>query len=203
MKGSAAAPSERVIKRYENRKLYDPQARRHVTLDGLARLVARGEDVTVVDQKTGEDLTTVVLAQAMFEGVKQRSVTIPRQVLARLIRLAAAPTAAAWTEWSGPQEVAQRARQEAERIASGLLNRGRLSLDEALALRQEIAGSLQRLVSEAQNGLEGRVRRLLERSQKAQGVNPSLHALTDRLSSFEALLEPPPAKRARPRRRKR
>jgi polyhydroxyalkanoate synthesis repressor PhaR len=188
VKGTAAG--ERVIKRYENRKLYDPQARRHVTLEGLAGLVARGEDVRVVDQKTGEDLTTVTLAQVVLEGVKQGSVSIPGQVLARLIRLAAAPTAA-WADWKGPQEVAQRARQDAERIASGLVNRGRLTLDEALALRQEIAGSVQRLVTEAQSGLEGRVRGLLERGEGTPGVSPTLRALKGKLTSFEALLEPP------------
>jgi polyhydroxyalkanoate synthesis repressor PhaR len=193
-----AAPGERLIKRYENRKLYDPQARRYVTLEGLAGLVARGEDVRVVDQKTGQDLTTMVLVQAMLEGVKQRSVVIPRQVVSRLIRLAAGPTAA-WAGWTAPQEVAQRARQEAERIASQLVHRGRLSLDEAQALRQEIAGSVQRLVAEAQSGLESRVRGLLEGGRP--GVGPSLSTLKDRLTSFEALLEPP-APRGRARRRK-
>jgi polyhydroxyalkanoate synthesis repressor PhaR len=191
VKAAQGAPAERVIKRYDNRKLYDPQARRYVTLDGLAALVARGEDVRVVDQKTGEDLTTTVLAQVMLEGVKQRSVTVPRQVLARIIRLAAAPSVA-WGEWKGPHDVAQRARQEAERIAGGLMSRGRLTLDEALSLRQEIAGSVHRLVAEAQTGLEGRVRGLLE--QHDGGVNPSLKVLKGRLSSFEALLEPAPPK---------
>ena len=48
------------------------------------------------------------------------------------------------------------------------MNRGRLTLDEALALRQEIAGSVQRLVSEAQSGLEGRVRGLLEAARSVR-----------------------------------
>lgn len=202
MKGKPRpAAGERIIKRYDNRKLYDAQARRHVTLEGLAALVARGEDVRVVGQKSGEDLTTVVLAQVVLEGIRQGSATIPRQVLSRLIRAAAAP-AAAWAEWKGPQEVAQQARQEAERIASGLLNRGRLSLDEALALRQEIAGSVQRLVADAQGGLEARMRGLLERSERERGLNPSLRALKEKLSLFEALLEPPRATRGRTARRK-
>ena len=62
------AAGERVIKRYENRKLYDPQARRYVTLEGLGELVARGEDVRVVDQKTGEDLTTVTWPRWCWRG---------------------------------------------------------------------------------------------------------------------------------------
>ncbi len=85
-----------------------------------------------------------------------------------------------------------RARHEAERIVSGLVARGRLTLDEALALRQDIAGSAQRLVAEAQAGVQARLRRLLEDGQ-GQGVAPALQALKERLSTFEALLAAPRA----------
>jgi len=182
---------ERVIKRYGNRKLYDPEARRYVTLPDLARMVGRGQEVRVVDQKTGEDLTSMVLAQVIQEALKQRTASIPQQVLTRLIRLGAAP-ASAWREWTG-HDGAVKARQEAERIVGGLVSRGRLTLDEALALRQEITGSVQRLVSEAQSGLEGRLRSLVERSEKEQGVSPALSVLKERLMTFEALLSPAPS----------
>ena len=79
---------------------------------------------------------------------------------------------------------------------SGLVTRGRLTLDEALALRQDIAASVQRLVTEAQAGVQTRLRRLLE-TEKDQGVTPALQALKERLSTFEGLLPPPraPARR--------
>ena len=64
-------PRPRSIRRYGNRKLYDAAARRYVTLEDVARLVADGHEVEVVDQKTGEDLTSLTLAQVILEGVKQ------------------------------------------------------------------------------------------------------------------------------------
>jgi polyhydroxyalkanoate synthesis repressor PhaR len=197
---------ERVIKRYDNRKLYDPEARRYVTLDDLARMIGGGLDLRVVDQRTGDDLTTVVLAQVMLEGLKQRTASIPHQVLSRLIRLGhtasmatgARGKAGSWAEWTGPSEAAARAKEEAERIVSGLLSRGRLTLDEALALRQEMAGSVQRIVQDAQHGLESRLRGLMERSENEHGVNPALLALKTRLLTFENLLAPaPPSRGAR------
>src|SRR4029078_8114357 len=100
------------------------------------------------EQRTGEDITTVVLAQVVLEGIKQRTAHIPHQVLSRLIRLGSSRTGGI-AEWSDPQEPPARARHEAERIVSGLVQRGRLTLDEALALRQDIAGSAQRLLGEA------------------------------------------------------
>jgi polyhydroxyalkanoate synthesis repressor PhaR len=184
-------PPERLIRRYENRKLYDVHARRYVTLDDLARLVAEGTEVRAVDQRTGEDITTVVLAQMVLEGIKQRTASIPHQVLSRLIRLGNGK-GGGMAEWLGPQEAAARARHEAERIVSGLVARGRLTLDEALSLRQEFAASAQRLVAEAQASLQARLRRLLERD-KGAAVNPALRTLKDRLANFEAVLAPPRA----------
>ena len=202
MKAGRAQPAERVIRRYENRKLYDAQARRYVTLEDLARLVGSGAEVRAVDQRTGEDITTIVLAQVVLEGLRERTASIPHQVLTRLIRLGSGK-GGGFAEWLDPQEASARARREAERIVSGLVARGRLTLDEALALRQEITGSVQRLVAEAHAGLHGRLRRLLE-SDKDHAVSPALQALNERLSTFEALLLPPsvPARRRSTRARK-
>jgi polyhydroxyalkanoate synthesis repressor PhaR len=198
-----AAPSrERLIKRYGNRKLYDPAARKYVTLDGLATMIGRGDEVKVVDQATGHDLTSVVLAQVILEGQKQRTASIPQQVLARLIRLGRGP-AAAWADWLAPHDAAARARQEAERIVSGLVSRGRLTLDEALTLRQEIVGSVQRLVTEAQSSLEKHLRGLLDRSAGELGVSPALQALKDRLLSFGSLLPKGQAAAVTPKRARR
>ena len=195
MKAATPHQAERTIRRYDNRKLYDAQARRYVTLDGLARLVGAGDEVRVVDQKTGEDITTVVLAQVVLEGIKQRTATIPHQVLSRLIRLGSGP-AGAFTEWLDPHEASTRARHEAERIVSGLVTRGRLTLDEALALRQDIAAAAQRLVAEAQAGVQARLRRMLD-TDKTDPITPAMQALKERLSTFEGWLAPPraPARR--------
>jgi polyhydroxyalkanoate synthesis repressor PhaR len=198
-KKTSPAPAPRLIKRYDNRKLYDAADRRYVTLEHLAGMVARGEDVRVVDQKSGDDLTNVVFTQVILERMKQRTADVPRQVLARLIRLgsAAAPSLAGWV---GPHEAAARARDEAEKIVSRMIGRGRLSLEEALALRQEIAHSVHRIVAEAQQGLESRIRGLLERPDK-DGLHPSLQTLKERLLALESYLVEPPPRRNGGRRR--
>lgn len=188
---------ERVIKRYDNRKLYDPETRRYVTLNDLAALIASGMEVKVLDQRTGEDLTATVLAQVILEGIKDETASIPRQVLSRLIRLGARGLER-WGRWMGPQEAAARARGEAERIVEGLISRGRLGLEDALSLRQDITSTVQRLVAEAQQGLEERMRALLDLSEREDGVNPALQSLKDKLLAFEAYLEDEkPARRGR------
>lgn len=60
----------RVIKRYANRKLYDTRESRYVTLQQIAKLVREGEEVTIIDNTTKEDLTHVTLAQIIYEEEK-------------------------------------------------------------------------------------------------------------------------------------
>jgi len=186
----------RTIKRYGNRKLYDPASGRYVTLSELAALVAGGQELEVLDQKTGDDLTNLTLAQALLDGVRQGASRLPRQVLTRLIRIAAAPKALG-SEWPGPEEVAGRARSEAERLVAGLLGRGRLSLDDAVALRHELGQLVQRLVSDAQSGVESRLRGLLARGEEA--AERSLGALRGRIETYiepkEPKAKPRPARR--------
>ncbi len=188
--------SERVIKRYENRKLYDAETRRYVTLGDLAGMVARGLEVRVLDQRTGDDITPAMLAQVILEGIKERTASIPGQVLSRLIRMGVRG-AERFGRWPGPQEAAARARTEAERIVEGLMSRGRLTLEEALGLRQDIASTVHRLVTEAQRGLEERIRGLLDVTEREGGVNPALSLFKERLLAFEAYLDDTPRRRGR------
>ena len=72
----------RVIKRYANRKLYDTQHSCYVTLEQIAQMIRDGEDVRIIDNNSKEDLTSVTLAQIIFEEEKKR----------RLLRLIAIST---------------------------------------------------------------------------------------------------------------
>jgi polyhydroxyalkanoate synthesis repressor PhaR len=56
-----------IIKKYANRRLYNTGTSTYVTLEDLAEMVKRGEDFTVQDAKSGEDITHPVLTQIIFE----------------------------------------------------------------------------------------------------------------------------------------
>src|SRR6186713_2345053 len=76
----------RVIKRYANRKLYDTQHSRYVTLDQIAAMIRTGDDVKIVDNKTKEDLTSVTLAQIIFEEEKKQKSFLPLQAMRNIIQ---------------------------------------------------------------------------------------------------------------------
>lgn len=75
----------RIIKKYANRRLYDTSTGRYVNLDDLAEMIRKGEEIQVVDAKTGEDLTRVVLTQIILEDAKGQPTGLPLELLRQLI----------------------------------------------------------------------------------------------------------------------
>ena len=76
----------RLIKRYGNRKLYDTSESRYITLDEIARLVRSGNDVKVIDNENGDDLTAITYAQIILEEEKRRSSLISLGLLRELVQ---------------------------------------------------------------------------------------------------------------------
>lgn len=76
----------RLIKRYGNRKLYDTSESRYITLDEIARLVRSGNDVKVIDNENGDDLTAITFAQIILEEEKKRSSLISLGLLRELVQ---------------------------------------------------------------------------------------------------------------------
>lgn len=78
-------PSVIIIKKYGNRRLYDTAGSRYVNLDDLATLVRKGQEVRVVDAKTGRDLTRVTLTQIITEDAKDKPTGLPLELLRQLV----------------------------------------------------------------------------------------------------------------------
>src|SRR5579884_1089330 len=74
-----------VIRKYENRRLYDTANSRYVNLDEIAQMVRDGADVQVVDAASGEDLTRLVLTQIIVEDVKTPDSGFPLDVLRQMV----------------------------------------------------------------------------------------------------------------------
>jgi polyhydroxyalkanoate synthesis repressor PhaR len=75
-----------VIKRYSNRKLYDTQESRYVTLEEIEEMIRAGKEIAVVDAASGEDLTSVTLAQIILENERNHRATLPTAFLHQLIK---------------------------------------------------------------------------------------------------------------------
>ena len=81
----AERPTPKVIKRYSNRKLYDTDRSKYVTLDEIAKMIKAGEEITIIDNESKEDLTSVTLTQIIYEEEKRES-RMPLGMLRNLIQ---------------------------------------------------------------------------------------------------------------------
>lgn len=77
----------RLIKRYENRKLYDTEERRYICLEEIASLIRKGVNVEVVDNSSGEEITTQTLTQVILEEGKRGRNPLTKDLLHELIRV--------------------------------------------------------------------------------------------------------------------
>lgn len=76
----------RIIRKYENRRLYDTSASKYVNLEQVAELVRSGEEVQVVEAKSGDDVTRQVLTQIIVDGSKEGGGGPPVEFLEDLVR---------------------------------------------------------------------------------------------------------------------
>jgi len=105
-----------VIKRYANRKLYDPQKSQYVTLEELEEMIRAGREIAVTDATTGEDLTAMVLAQIILEKARSRRPSLPTAFLHQLIQYGEAWQDFAVASLKTNLEGIMTSQREAERI---------------------------------------------------------------------------------------
>jgi len=77
----------RLIKRYESRKLYDTEESRYVSLDELAEWIRAGQEIRVLDNASGGDVTAQTLAQIILDEGRRGTVTLPTELLHDLVRV--------------------------------------------------------------------------------------------------------------------
>ncbi|HRQ37103.1 MAG TPA: polyhydroxyalkanoate synthesis regulator DNA-binding domain-containing protein [Chloroflexota bacterium] len=128
----------RVIKRYPNRKLYDTEEKKYITLDGIADLIRQGEEVQVVDHTTDEDLTAVTLSQIIFEQEKRSSGFLPQSVLAGLVQSGGDTVNALRRTLTAPLGMLHHVDEEIEKRLQTLVNRGELAREDAARLRDKL-----------------------------------------------------------------
>jgi len=128
----------RIIKRYENRKLYDTESRRYVSLEEIASLIRQGVDVQVVDNVTDTDITTQTLTQVIFEEGKKGRNPLSKEVLHDVIR------------WSNHlfDDGIQQVRQGLDHLVPESLNKlfGKNASDEVEELKKRVQ-SLEDLIT--------------------------------------------------------
>lgn len=129
------------IKRYPNRKLYNTDTKKYITLDGISDLIRDGVEVEVVDHATGEDLTALTLSQILFEREKKSvSGFLPHSVLTGLVKAGGETLASLRRTLASPLKLLSQVDEEINRRITLLVQREQIDVDEAERWRDLLLG---------------------------------------------------------------
>ncbi len=155
---------ETIIKRYQNRKLYDTAASRYVTLEDIAQMVKRGEEVRILDNRTKKDLTAVTLAQILYEEEKSDRSLLPLATLKKIIS------------------------NRGEAIAD-VVRKGQAAIaevgDRAVEVTKGIGDTMTKPFEELQSKIEGRLNALKDGVAAARDLKNEIGRLEDKIKSLE------------------
>ncbi len=161
-----------LIKRYANRKLYNTETSRYITLRGIAELIESGQEVKVVDNETGEDMTAVTLSQILVD-TERGGRSVPGNLLSEIF----------------------------QRGGDAIVERVRRSVDDAKEDIAELRGNLRELLSQRTNprdwvafgpaDFERMLQRAFERMAQAFDIprRSELREISERLDRLTRLLE--------------
>jgi polyhydroxyalkanoate synthesis repressor PhaR len=157
-----------VIKRYSNRKLYDTQESRYVTLEEIEELIRAGKEISVVDVATGEDLTSVTLAQIILEKERSHRAGLPTSFLHQLIKHGEAWQDFLQTTMRSSLESILASQREADRVFREWASRAGwvASPPETGAPRKSETPSDEESLRQEVAALRGQLRALEERLEK-------------------------------------
>jgi len=185
----------RVIKRYANRKLYDTQHSRYVTLEQISDMIREGDDVQIIDNKTKEDLTSVTLAQIIFEEEKKQKSFLPLQTMRNIIA-------------TGGESISQLVTTAQQRVTDAFHVKKKHGEDGEIVVEPvptETAGpperkptslpefrewvvNTQRTIDEWQKRVDDRIRNVVEGISPFAGVQKDIRELASRIAELETKL---------------
>ena len=168
------------IKKYTNRKMYDTHDKRYVTMAQLSELIKQGEEVMVIDNRTGEDITTAIISQLIGRDNKEKDKAVSSQLLMQLLRKGGG-TLTDYAKkymslWQGAFNMAE---DEVSQLVNRLVKNKEISMSEAGKLKKEIMGYTSSLKSWISERIDKRVGEGLQSMILA--TNDHLKALSDKV----------------------
>ncbi len=119
------------IKRYSNRRLYDPQANRSITINDLVELIKKGKRIRVTDSQSGKDITSRVLAQALVSDMQNwRDTESKIEIMKKLIMEGEGAVDLFKKTYLAGLGAFEMTRSKAEEIVDTLIKKGEVAREE-------------------------------------------------------------------------
>jgi len=182
----------RVIKRYANRKLYDTLESRYVTLDQIAEMIRRKEEVKVIDNNSKDDLTSVTLAQIIFEEEKKQRSFLPLSALRNIIQSGGQSLHGLMSQISESAErvghiFVKEGETEGEQAEGAPAPEGEAVLDPSKMMRSFMDG-VQSAMDDWQKRLDANIHQALDSVSPLAPLQKEIQSLYDRINELEQKL---------------
>ena len=181
----------RTIKKYVNRKLYDTKDKSYITMEGLTELIRSGEEVTVIDNRTKEDITAAVLTQLLAREETVSGDELPTQMLFGLLRKGSGALSDYARKYATfGHSVLTLAEGEIERRVNKLIRERELTARQGRELSNDLKESATQLKNWVGGMIEQRVDDLLDavnlpNRDQVDELNRKIDALTKKVEHLE------------------
>jgi len=176
--GADATKFVKTIKRYQNRKLYDTHQSCYVTLDEIAEMIMRGEEVMVIDNRTKKDITSSTLTQIIFEKQKRSKTIIPVNTLRDIIQVGGGTFSGFLTKTA--------------ESGTNILSKAKADLDRAFAGGENLRGAFQitqRAAEDLKKAIDEKAQNPGSSREALSAAQSQLQNLSSQLSNLEKLIE--------------
>ena len=185
----------RLIKKYANRKLYDISGKRYLTMDRLADLIKSGEEVSVIDNETGEDITAAIVSQLLGREKFRGNKGVPSNVLMQMLRKGPGTLFGYGKKYvSLWQNALLMSRDEIEKLINSLVREKEISESEGRNLKKELVSHTNNLKDWIMENIDQRLSEALSMMNLAskdqvKALNKRVDALDRKVEELEALIK--------------
>lgn len=176
------------IKKYANRKLYDTFDKRYLTMDRLAELIKSGKEVNIIDNETGDDLTSQIVSQLLARQETDTDKSVPSSVLVQMLRKGRGTLFGYGKKYvSLWQSALTMPKEEIEKLVHNLIKDNEISESEGNNLKKEIIGFANNLKSWIMESIDQRVAEVLKMMNFS--TKDQVNDLSDRVDVLTKMLK--------------
>jgi len=182
------------IKRYANRKLYNVTDKKYITLDQISKLIKSGDEITVVENKTGKDLTAATVSQILARDKRGKTDDVASGVVVQLLRKGPGTLVDYGKKYVSLWDRAlTMADEEIDKLVDRLVREKELTKSEGNKFKREISGRADDLRNWIGEKIDQRINEVLNimnlaTKEQAVDLTSKIEALTKKVNKLEKSL---------------
>jgi polyhydroxyalkanoate synthesis repressor PhaR len=176
------------IKKYANRKLYDSTDKKYISMNRLAELLKQGEDIVIIDNETGKDITASIVSSLIARTKDQAEETVSSGMLIRFFRKGGATLTDYTKKYTSLwQKSFTMAEDELDSFVKKLVKDKEISKSEGSRIRADIIGFTKAMKTWISKTIDRRITEVLNVMNLA--TRDHVNQLETRLSLLEEKLK--------------